>query len=130
SQHRFPEALVAFAPYADQSLFSGTDSSTWDKHIRERGFILFDEGIHKMWYTGYNPDSSDVKFLGYATSNDGISWERYAKNPIYRDNWTEDVFVMKDQGQYYLFGEGKNDVAHLLTSTDGIYWEAKGDLTI
>lgn len=126
----FRPAVVAFTAYSDSSLFSGTDSSTWDKHIRERGFILYDEGVYKMWYTGYNPDSSTVKFLGYATSDDGISWERYPKNPIYREKWTEDIFVLKDQGIYYLFAEGDNDVAHLLTSPDGIHWEAQGDLTI
>lgn len=126
----FPKEVVAFAPYSDRSLFSGTDTSTWDKHIRERGFILYDDGIYKMWYTGYNPGRSALKFLGYATSDDGIRWERYSETPIYSERWTEDVFVLKDQGLYYLFAEGKNDAAHLLTSTDGIHWESRGDLTI
>ncbi|MFC7522597.1 hypothetical protein ACFQRK_01480 [Parapedobacter sp. GCM10030251] len=127
---QFPQQLVAFTAYSDSALFSGTDSSTWDKEIRERGFILYDDGIYKMWYTGYHPDRSAAKFLGYAVSEDGVHWERFAKNPIYREKWTEDVFVLKDQGLYYLFAEGENDIAHLLTSADGINWESKGDLTI
>ncbi|PPL00052.1 glycosylase [Parapedobacter indicus] len=127
---RFPPEVVTFTAYSDSSLFSGTDSSTWDKEIRERGFIIHDEGQYKMWYTGYNSDSSAVKFLGYAVSDDGINWERYPKNPIYREKWTEDVFVLKDEGLYYMFAEGENDVAHLLTSTDGIRWESKGSLII
>ncbi len=129
--HRqFPREMVAFSAYSDSALFSGSDSSTWDREIRERGFILYEEGLYKMWYTGYNSDSSAVKFLGYAISNDGISWERYPENPIFREKWTEDVFVLKDKGQYYLFAEGENDIAHLLTSPDGIQWESKGNLTI
>lgn len=119
-----------FSAYTDSVLFSGTGEATWDKVIRERGFIVFEEGIYKMWYTGYNPDSSDLKFLGYATSIDGIHWERYVGNPIYRDGWTEDVFVLKDKGVYYLFAEGEGDRAHLLTSADGLKWRSKGDLSI
>jgi len=130
AHQRFPPEVVAFTAYSDRSLFSGTDSSTWDQYIRERGFILYDEGIYKMWYTGYNPDRSAVKSLGYAISHDGINWERYSKNPIFSEKWTEDVFVLKDQGVYYLFAEGDDDVAHLLTSADGIQWESKGNLTI
>jgi len=34
-----------------------------------------------MWYTGDKKDISDTKFLGYATSKDGISWKRYADQP-------------------------------------------------
>lgn len=111
-------------------LFSGTDSATWDAKIRERGFIIYDEGRYKMWYTGYNPDSSALKFLGYATSVDGVKWDRYADNPIYRDKWTEDVFVMKQADTYYMFAEGADDKAHLLTSENGLQWTSKGDLTI
>jgi sucrose-6-phosphate hydrolase SacC (GH32 family) len=38
------------------------------------------------------------------------------------------VFVMKYEDTYYMYAEGKNDVAHLLTSSDGINWEEQGDL--
>ncbi len=40
------------------------------------------------------------------------------------------MFVIKDDGTYYMFAEGENDVAHLLTSPDGINWTEQGDLTI
>jgi hypothetical protein len=83
-----------------------------------------------MWYTGYNSEKSDTKYLGYATSKDGINWKRYPQNPVYNKKWTEDMFVIKDKGQYYMYAEGKNDIAHLLTSHDGIHWNEEGDLTI
>lgn len=121
---------VNLVSVSDNILFSGTDSTTWDAKIRERGFVIYDEGLYKMWYTGYNPDSSELKFLGYATSEDGIKWERYADNPIYKDKWTEDVFVMKHNNRYYMFAEGADDKAHLLISENGLQWESKGDLTI
>lgn len=129
-QKEFPRQMVHFIPYKANPVFTGTHADTWDKEIRERGYILFEDGLYKMWYTGYNSDKADQKFLGYATSKDGIKWTRYPGNPIFKGKWTEDMFVMKDKGQYYMYAEGKNDIAHLLTSQDGIHWNEEGDLTI
>ena len=126
----FAKEMVEFVPYEHNPLFSGTDSDTWDRHIRERGFILFDEGIYKMWYTGYSGGDDDTKYLGYAVSEDGINWTRYPENPVFSEKWTEDMFVMKYDDLYFMYAEGKNDVAHLLKSSDGIKWEEQGDLVI
>jgi beta-1,2-mannobiose phosphorylase / 1,2-beta-oligomannan phosphorylase len=126
----FAKEMVEFVPYGHNPLFSGTNAETWDKFIRERGFILFDDGIYKMWYTGYTVDDNNPKYLGYATSDDGIKWTRYPKNPIFDQKWTEDMFVMKYEGMYYMYAEGKNDVAHMLESANGIDWKEQGDLII
>lgn len=126
----FAAEMVRFTPYEQNPVFTGTDTTTWDRHIRERGYILPEDGIYKMWYTGYSGGDDDPKSLGYATSGDGIHWTRYGNNPIFSQKWTEDVFVMKNEGTYYMYAEGKNDVAHLLSSADGINWEEQGDLII
>jgi sucrose-6-phosphate hydrolase SacC (GH32 family) len=128
-QEEFPAEMVSFQAFENNPIFSGTKSDTWDRQIRERGFIMFDEGIYKMWYTGYEGDN-DPKALGYATSADGISWTRFSQNPVFCQKWTEDMFVMKHEGKYFMFAEGMNDVAHLLTSDDGIAWQEQGDLII
>lgn len=130
NQEEFPHQMVNFIPYKANPVFTGTHANTWDKDIRERGYILFEDGLYKMWYTGYNSEKSDTKYLGYATSKDGINWKRYPQNPVFNKKWTEDMFVIKDKGQYYMYAEGKNDIAHLLTSHDGIHWNEEGDLTI
>lgn len=122
--------MVTFQALENNPIFSGTNQNTWDALIRERGYILAEDGIYKMWYSGYRGEENDVKNPGYATSTDGISWERYADNPIFDKKWTEDMFVIKDEGTYYMYAEGAHDIAHLLTSADGINWEAKGDLVI
>ncbi len=134
----FPPELVKFVPYKYNPIFSGTDSNTWDQHIRERGYILIDDGIYKMWYSGYKGGDYDPKSLGYATSTDGIVWNRYSQNPIFSKKWTEDMFVLKANDTYYMYAEGENykdavgtnDIAHLLTSPDGINWQEKGNLII
>jgi sucrose-6-phosphate hydrolase SacC (GH32 family) len=124
----FPKEMVRFVPYAHNPIFSGTDTDTWDRHIRERGYILYEDSLYKMWYTGYVGGDNDPKSLGYATSTDGIHWTRYPGNPIFTQRWTEDVYVIKNEGKYYMYAEGKNDVAHALISDDGLVWKDLGDL--
>ena len=84
----------------------------------------------RLWFTGYDPSKSEVKSLGYATSQDGIRWTRHPGNPIFDRLWTEDVFVTKHEGVYQMFAEGANDVAHRLTSADGVRWEDQGSLDV
>jgi len=126
----FPKELVRFTPVAANPVFSGTREDTWDRSIRERGFILYEDSLYKMWYTGYRGADNDPKALGYATSADGIHWERYAGNPVFSEKWTEDMFVFRHEGKYFMVAEGTNDVAHLLSGDDGIRWHKVGDLVI
>src|SRR4051794_7754014 len=47
-----PWALVAWTPIPDNPVFTGTGKETWDRKIRERGFILVGEdGRSHLWYT-------------------------------------------------------------------------------
>lgn len=130
NKNQFPDEMVSYVTYKANPVFKGTDAETWDRTIRERGFILYENGTYKLWYTGYHKEDNDPKSLGYATSDDGINWMRYPGNPIFSEKWTEDMFVMKYQNKYFMYAEGKNDVAHLLTSDNGIYWQEQGDLKI
>ncbi len=127
---RFPSEMVRFSPIPNNPVFSGTNENTWDKNIRERGYILNEEGLYRMWYTGYNDSISDIRYLGYATSKDGISWERYMDNPLVNNRWVEDMHVVKHEGKYIMLAEGRNDIAHLLTSKDGVAWKEEGNLVI
>jgi hypothetical protein len=68
--------------------------------------------------------------LGLATSPDGIRWTRHPGNPIFSEAWTEDVFVVVHDGLYHMFAEGKDDIAHRLTSSDGVHWEDQGSLDV
>lgn len=124
-----PKELIQFSRYEKNPIFSGSGSDTWDKQIRERGFILKDNDTYHLWYTGYS-NKDITKFLGYATSTDGINWKRYQDEPIYKDGWVEDVFVIKSANTYYMFAEGRGDTAHMLTSSDKINWTEKGNLNI
>ena len=128
----FPAELVSFEPHPNNPLFEGTgDSTTWDEKIRERGYILKEDNTYYLWYTGYTRATGDsIKYLGLATSNDGIAWTRSGKNPIHSSLWIEDMCVLKSDSIYYMFAESRGDTAHLLTSSDRVNWEDNGALNI
>jgi len=127
---RVPAAITDFIPFKSNPVFSGTSTDIWDQKIRERGYILYEDGIYYMWYTGYKGDESVEKHLGLATSTDGLSWTRYKDNPIFDSGWVEDMSVIKHEGTYYMFAEGRGDTAHMLSSTDRIHWKELGKLDI
>jgi hypothetical protein len=126
-----PWALVAWTPIPDNPVFSGTGRDTWDRKIRERGYILVgDDGTYHLWYTGYDSDRPTTMSLGHATSRDGLRWARDPANPIFKESWVEDMCVLKQDGTYAMFAEGRNDIAHLLTSPDGLKWTERGSLDV
>jgi hypothetical protein len=130
-ENQFPEEMTSFVPYDKNPVFTGTGSDTWDEAIRERGYILREKDGYHLWYTGFREDEPDPTLhLGYATSPDGIAWTRYKDNPIFTENWVEDMMVIKSDSVYYMFAEGRNDIAHMLTSTDKINWKDHGALKI
>jgi len=126
----FPPELVDWVPWGTEPLFAGTGADTWDREIRERGFILREGEEWKLWYTGYDTGRSDAMALGYATSPDGVHWKRHPGNPVFDRVWTEDVHVTREPGGYFMLAEGRGDIAHRLTSPDGIRWEERGSLDI
>ena len=52
----FPKELVAWTPIVGNPVFQGTGGDSWDKKIRERGYILVENGTYHLWYTGYLVD--------------------------------------------------------------------------
>jgi hypothetical protein len=130
----FPRELVDFVPYEKNPVFTGRGEGHWDEKLNERGWILREDDLYRMWYTGTKPGSS--KKLGYATSPDGLTWTRYQDNPLYDEHWVEDMIVVKHDDTYYMFVEGdspgpvKGVQIDLLTSADGIRWKRHGKIDI
>ncbi len=126
----WPETLTRFEPLVPQPVFMGAGEGAWDARIRERGAILHDGDLWKLWYTGYDGTRPGLKMLGYATSTDGLTWTRSPQNPLYREHWVEDVSVIKHAGTYYMAAEGFLDRSQLLTSPDGLSWTRQGLLDV
>lgn len=126
----FPAELVTFTAHSGNPVFKGSGKPHWDEHIRERGFILFEDQQYFLWYTGYREGENETMSLGLATSDDGYVWHRHPANPVFDSLWTEDMMVVKSDSTYYMFAEGRHDIAHLLTSVDKINWTDQGSLDI
>lgn len=118
-----PPELSSFQPINDQPVFTG-NAGQWDALIRERGWVMKEGHVWRMWYTGYDTDDQPVTMkLGLATSTDGLHWKRHSDQPIFDERWVEDMMIVRHDGRYYMFAEGANDQAQLLTSADGIRWD-------
>jgi predicted GH43/DUF377 family glycosyl hydrolase len=126
----YPVEILEFVPYENNPVFTGAGPGAWDEKIRERGYILREDSVYHMWYTGYREGVGEAMHLGYATSPDGLTWTRYEHNPIIDSGWVEDMMVLKEDDTYYMFAEGENDIAHMLTSTDRVTWKDHGPLDI
>src|SRR4051812_46661225 len=98
----FPRSLIAWRPIVGNPVFQGAGDGAWDRKIRERGYILVEDGTFHLWYTGYNDDRSPTRFLGHATSPDGLRWTRDRANPRITESWVEDVFVVRHDGRYLM----------------------------
>ena len=125
AQSPIPPGLINFD--AGNVVFR-TNAGGWDENIRERGWIIYEENTYHLWYTGYT--GWDILRLGYATSPDGVNWNRYPGNPLLSDDWVEDMCVLKDGDTYYMVCEGLNDRPQLLSSTDRVNWTHHGPLKI
>jgi predicted GH43/DUF377 family glycosyl hydrolase len=94
--------------------------------------VIWDEGERKwkMWYSGgeqYEPNA-----IGYATSTDGLHWEKDANNPVITPApgaaWEKErvtaAQIIFRKGWYYAFYIGFRDIDHaqigLARSKDGI----------
>jgi beta-1,2-mannobiose phosphorylase / 1,2-beta-oligomannan phosphorylase len=126
----FPPELVDFVPSPKNPVFTAAGAGHWDVKIRERGWILKEGDTYHLWYTGYDGTRDGIRQLGYATSPDGLSWTRFADNPLCRGQWIEDMMVVKRGDTYYMFAEGLNDHAQWLTSRDRVHWNREGTLDI
>lgn len=99
---------------------------SWDSQNVQPGAVLKENGIYKMYYSGFSNVSSNW-YIGLATSIDGINWEKYP-NPILipTSSWEFQMVsssIIKYNGVYYLYYTGRNMPYYsvgVATSADGI----------
>lgn len=113
---------------------------SWDSHSASNPTVLFNGAEYKMWYSGY--DDSRTSRIGYATSVDGVNWEKHPGNPIIdkgpADTWSQDSVakptVIFHRGEYMIWysghdrgPRGKRYRIGYSTSADGISWQEHPD---
>ncbi len=105
----------------------------WDNSILICNHVLFDQDrkFFEMWYVGGN--SQGVLGIGYASSLDGVHWDKYAGNPVmtttepWEGTLIEGQTVLKMNGVYKMWYGGLalgDDISYIgyAESRDGIHW--------
>ena len=116
--------------------------NTWDGNRVLRPVVVYNGSIYMMWYSG---GSGGVHDIGLATSADGKTWTRYARNPEFAptpvmargltgewdSNSIDEAWVLREGNQYKMWYSGqlwnpdgsiKNYLIGYATSSDGISW--------
>jgi predicted GH43/DUF377 family glycosyl hydrolase len=129
--------------YADS-----TDGINWNKYsgnpvldlgpggsFDDRGafspYVLYDGTMFHLWYAG--EDGSTTTRIGYASSADGINWNKYSGNPVINigspGSWDDDAVypdtVIFDGATYHMWYTGDDGPTHrtgYATSPDGVTW--------
>jgi hypothetical protein len=122
-----PPSAGTWAKYGGNPILSPMTDDTWEITNNSEPSMIYEDGLWKMWYTGGLVRCS----VGYATSNDGLVWEKYENNPVLGQGRGSTAnachsSVFKHSGVYYAYfsapdGAGKS--IHRATSLDGLAWE-------
>jgi predicted GH43/DUF377 family glycosyl hydrolase len=114
-------------------------SQAWERDETSPNAVLFEDGVYKMWYHGGGYTVSGVRDgdtnIGYATSADGINWDKYPANPVlsvgaadsFDDLQVAEPRVLKIDTSYRMYYTGQNSSTRqkalgMATSVDGIAW--------
>lgn len=118
-----------------QIVLSPNIDTGWEDQVNRPSVIKI-QNIYHMWYTGQIPGHS---WIGYATSPDGIIWNRMSTKPIMSaDAGWEKVAVMcphviydNEQSQFRMWysggDQGEPDSIGYATSKDGFAWTKNPD---
>lgn len=116
--------------WSDPKIVLSPADNDWE-HDLNRPAILFKDGVYHLWYTGQAHGASKI---GYATSKDGIAWERRSAEPVLvpellwekvavmcpHVEWDEDEKLLK---MWYSGGEQyEPNAIGYATSPDGLKW--------
>lgn len=119
-----------------QMALDGGPEGAWDALSVGRPTVIRDEGLFKMWYDGRKnfPPGTPVKgvpvaadshrFVGYATSRDGLTWQRHGHDPVF-DHDAGAVDVIRLASGYVMTYESHGGTRYA-RSLDGMTWEDAG----
>jgi hypothetical protein len=124
---------VNWTKYAGNPVLSPSQG-TWDEGTVEGQTVIRENGQYKMWYTGASSGLSPAQ-IGYATSPDGIHWNKHAGNPVLRAGSADweigNIAYCQVESSFgtYTAWYSETDVSPQIwrigraTSTDGINWQ-------
>jgi len=117
--------------YSGNPVLDQGPPGSWESISASSPTIFYDGTTYHMWYEGY--DGSRIR-VGYASSPDGITWTKYASNPVLDvgppGSWDElrarTPSVIYDGLTYHMWYSGPGAGSYYrigyATSPDGITW--------
>jgi len=121
---------VEWTKHPDNPVLTVGDAGSWDSLDALITAVIDDGGTYRAWYWGFV--TIDWISVGYATSPDGVTWTKYAGNPVFwprTQGWDRLVvafpMVVQDGGVYRMWYSGGpyacGGIGHAV-SADGINW--------
>ena len=117
------------------AVFAPSPAPAWDSLLVGRPSVMHDGDRFHLWYDGRkdlppgapDPDApkSDTsrRFVGYATSADGMKWDRRGK-PVFGED-AGGIHVFKFRGYFAMVIESRGGT-QWATSSEGVTWKARG----
>ena len=111
-------------------------SAEWDDEHVWNPSVLSEDSTYKMWYAG---SDGDTQRIGHATSPNGITWNKYAGNPVLDvgsgGKWDEShvylPMVITATSMYKMWYTGRDSDGDwrigYATSPDGVNWTKYAD---
>jgi signal transduction histidine kinase/DNA-binding response OmpR family regulator/predicted GH43/DUF377 family glycosyl hydrolase len=132
-------AQTKWYKYPGNPVFSPRKSGEWDRLIFSPS-VIYEDRVYHLWYVGTEKNSTGYGNVGYATSTDGIHWEKYEGNPLQFKcagvSWDTTIIVvevLKKGSMYYMWYTGESKENWLITyigyawSDDGTNWTKHPD---
>lgn len=121
------QPILDMIRHSGNPILSRGNTGEWDNEGVVIGYVLYEDWIYRMWYTGKSLGESKI---GYAISTNGIDWDKFKYNPVFDD---KDVTlemnpcVIHDSTGYKMYYTAATTgieyyPVRLATSTDGITW--------
>lgn len=72
---------INWTKHPGNPVFTPSAPKLWDSYSVSDPDIIYYKGTYHMWYKGWKKRGGNA-WIGHATSQDGISWERDPQNPV------------------------------------------------
>lgn len=123
----------------DKPVLTSGQEEGWDNERVSKPCVIFENEQYKMWYLGETKqDNKIIPEIGFATSEDGISWIKNRQNPVfdlkkYNLPWASFLryfWILKEQDQYKMWFSAVGEKSYeniesigYASSPDGYDWQ-------